>query len=88
MDKDTLDKLRRLVDEAIYAPTKNDAKDPIKRLELMAAGLRKDLNGYLDGKLDEIIGYAKEASGQARNKEHWISMVNQSWAVFEGGLKK
>jgi hypothetical protein len=50
------------------------------------------LNGiidpYLSGKLGEVISYAKEASGRARNKQHWISCVEQSWYVFENGVKR
>ena len=87
MDKDTLDKLRELVDAVMYSPTKKDAKDLVRRLEFMASQLSRDLDGYLSGKLDEAVSYAKEASGQVRNKEHWISNVERSWYVFEIGVK-
>ena len=87
MDKNTLEKLRELVDAVMYAPTKKDAKDLIRRLEFMASHMKSDLDGYLSGKLSEVVSYAKEASGQVRNKEHWISNVEQSWYVFENGVK-
>lgn len=87
MDKNTLEKLRELVDAVMYAPTKKDAKDLIRRLEFMASHMMSDLDGYLSGKLGEVVSYAKEASGQVRNKEHWISNVKRSWYVFENGVK-
>ncbi|MFV2044836.1 MAG: hypothetical protein ACC700_16570, partial [Anaerolineales bacterium] len=82
-----IEKLRELVDAVIYAPTKKDAKDPIRRLEFMASHIKGDIDGCLSGKLSEVVSYAKEASGQVRNKEHWISNVKQSWYVFENGVK-
>jgi len=87
MDKNTLEKLRELVDAVMYAPTKKDAKNLIRRLEFMASYMKSDLDGYLSGKLSEIVSYAKEASGQVRNKEHWISNIERSWYVFENGVK-
>lgn len=83
MNLDTLNRIKDLVNEVIYSSTKKDAQSGIKRLEFMVSGLRGDLDGYSFGKLSEVIGHAKEASGQVENKEHWISNVEQSWYVFE-----
>ena len=83
MNSDALNKIRDLVNEVMYSSTNKDAQGAIRRLEFMASGLRGDLDGYSFGKLSEVIGYAKEASGQVKNKEHWVSNVEQSWYVFE-----
>ncbi len=87
MDQNSLEKLRELVDAVMYAPTKKDAKSLIRRLEFMTSSIKSDLDGYYSGKLSEVINYAKEASGQVRNKGHWISNIEQSWYVFENGVK-
>ena len=86
MDENTLKELRELVDAVIYAPTKKDAKDPVSRLEFMASRITSDIGGYLSEKLGEVVIYAKEASGQVKDKEHWISNVNRSWYIFENGV--
>jgi hypothetical protein len=87
MDDNTLKDLRKLVDEIIYASTKKDAQYPSRCLEFKASMLNGTIDPYLSGKLGEVIGYAKEASGGVRNKQHWISCVEQSWYVFENGIK-
>jgi hypothetical protein len=88
MDDSTLNELRQLVDEVMYAPTKKEAQLPIRRLEFKASGLKGAIDPYLSGKLGEVIVYAKEASGRVNNKQHWISCVNQCWYVFENGKKR
>jgi hypothetical protein len=87
MEEGKIRELRQLVDEVIYSPTKKDAQLPAKRLEFMASNLKGDIDSYLSGKLREVVSYAKEASGQAINKDHWISQVERSWYVFENGVK-
>ena len=86
MDKNTVDKLRNLIDATIYAATKNDAKIPIRQLEFMASNIKGKIHPYAFGKLREAINYAMEASGRVENKEHWISNVNTSWYVFENDV--
>jgi len=78
MEKGTLKKLRELVEAVMYAPTKKDAQEPLRRLKFMASTMKGDLDDYLSGKLGEVIGYAMEASGKVKNKNHWISNVEQS----------
>jgi hypothetical protein len=87
MDKNTLDELRQLINEVMYASTKKDAQHPLKLLEFKASGLKGLIDPYLSGKLGEVINYAKEASGRGKNKEHWISCVENHWYVFENGIK-
>lgn len=85
MDEGKLKEIRRLVDEVMYASTKKEAQNSTRRLEFLASGVRGTIGGYLSGKLSEVVIYAKEASGRVKNKEHWISCVEQSWYVFENG---
>ncbi|MCX7066148.1 MAG: hypothetical protein NTW85_00365 [Methylococcales bacterium] len=88
MDKNTLDELRQLVNEVMYAPTKKDAQHPLKLLKFKASGLKGLINNpYLSGKLGTVINYATEASGRVKDKEHWISCVEKHWYVFENGIK-
>jgi len=87
MDKNNLEELRKLVEAVIYAPTKKEAKDPIKRLEFMASQMKSSLDGYLSGKLKKVVNYAIEASGQVKNKEHWISNMEESWYILKSEIK-
>lgn len=88
MDKNRLDELRNLVEEVMYASTKKEAQHSIRRLEFMASALSGEIDKYLSGKLGEVISYAKEASGQVKNKDHWMSCVEQCWYVFENGVNR
>jgi hypothetical protein len=88
MDENTLKELRQLVDEIMYSSTKKDAHYPLKRLEFKSSELKGNINPYLSGKLSEVISFAQEASGRVRNKQHWISCVEQCWYVFERGVKR
>ena len=88
MDVGTLDELRLLVDEVMYAPTKKEAENPLMRLEFIVSGLAGTIDPYLLGKLGEVIAYAKEASGRVNNKQHWISLVESGWYTFASGVTR
>ncbi|MGI2325189.1 MULTISPECIES: hypothetical protein [Methylococcus] len=88
MNTSRLSELRQLVDEVMYASTKNEAQHPLRRLEFIASELTGIIDPYLSGKLKEIIAYAKEASGRDSNKHHWISCVKNCWYTFENGVKR
>jgi len=81
-----LGELKQLIDRAIYASSKKEAQPSIKRLEFIASGIRGKIDPYLSGKLREAIGYAAQASGRVRDKEHWIRCAEQAWYVFETRL--
>jgi hypothetical protein len=83
MDKNKLTEIRKLVEQVIYSNSKSDAKPYITRLEFAASHAKSGLNSYFSGKLSEVVSYAKEASGQVKNKEHWISCMESSWYVLE-----
>lgn len=87
MNDKELTELRDLIDEVIYSSTKADAKPFLNQLKRQALGIKKNIDPYISGKLNEVIAYADEASGRVKNKEHWISCVEQSWYVFENGCK-
>lgn len=90
MNDSELTELRDLIEQVMYARTKKEAQFPLTKLERFIALKRSSilcLDPYLDGKIDQVIAYAKDASGRVTNKEHWISCVDQSWYVFENGIR-
>jgi hypothetical protein len=88
MEESTLSELRELLDEVIHAPSKKDAKPPLRRLEFAASIVSRDIDPYLSGKLFEAIGYAETASGRVQNKQHWISCAEDTWIWFEARVRK
>jgi hypothetical protein len=87
MDDQTLKDLRKAVEELVYSSTKSTAKAPASHLEYLVSNVSGNLEPYFFEKLREVVIYAKEASGQVKNKEHWINNVNQSWYIFENGVR-
>jgi hypothetical protein len=87
MDMKQLENVRELIELVIHASTKADAKPYIKRLDFAVSNFKPKLDPYFAGKLSEAATYAKEASGQVRNKEHWISCMEDSWYVFESHIR-
>lgn len=87
MNEGKLKELRQLVEEVMCASTKKEARNSVRRLEFLASCMKSTTDSYLSGKLSEIVSFAKEASGNVKGKDHWISCVEQSWYVFEGGVK-
>lgn len=88
MVKNELNELKQLVNEVMYATTKKEAQRPLECLNAKASELEGVIDPYFSGKLDEVIGFAKEASGKVSDKEHWISCVERHWYVFENGVKQ
>jgi hypothetical protein len=78
-----LEQLWDLVQEVLYASTKESAKGPLKKLEFQASILSDSLSPYARGKLREVISYSKTASGQVRDKVHWERQLKQAWYVFK-----
>ena len=90
MNDNELIELRDLLDKVIDSSTKKEAQFPLRELEYFVSLKRSSifsLDPYLDEKIDQVIAYAKDASGRVANKEHWVSCVEQSWYVFENGIK-
>lgn len=65
-----------LVNKAITAINKETATPFIKRLEFMGETLTIEAPQSII--FAELVAYTKAASGQVKDKEHWISAVNQS----------
>ncbi len=88
MNQEEIMKLRRLVDELMFAQTKNDALTPYRKLNFAASIISSDIPSNAALKLQEVIVYAKDASGQISDKSHWVSCVESSWYVFESLVLK
>jgi len=84
MTEEEINELRGLVDRLICSSSKDDAIRPCRRLELSASMISDRISPYALHKLREVISYAKEASGQPRDKEHWVLCADSSWHAFEG----
>jgi hypothetical protein len=76
MEASELSELRELLSEVMYAPSKQEAKRPLRRLEFEASRVLRRLDRYLSEKIFEAIGYAAEASGRVDNKQHWIACAS------------
>ncbi|CCC86413.1 MULTISPECIES: hypothetical protein [Paenibacillus] len=68
--------IEKLVNKAIYALNKEAADPFIKRLEFMRVTL--NIGAPQSNIVGELVAYTKAASGQVKDKEHWIRAVNQS----------
>ncbi len=88
MDEKKIQEFRMLVDDVIDSPTKKDAQISLDRLKLLASSVESSIDSDLYGKLREVINSAQKASGQAQNKNHWITRLNNSWYIFERRVKK
>jgi hypothetical protein len=83
MDMKELEGIRELIELVVHASTKASAKPYLGRLNFAISNVKPKLDPYFAGKLSEAADYAAEASGQVRNKDHWISCMEQSWYVVE-----
>jgi hypothetical protein len=87
-DSINLKELKRKVDAVIFTTSKADAARPLRELEFYVATNTSGLDPYLRGKLSEVVCYAKEASGQPRDKSHWAQVADSCWHEFESKLKR
>ena len=87
MENKQLIELKDMIEMVAYASTKNDAKTLVRKLEFKASSLRNEIEPYSYGKLKETINYAKSASGQVKDKEHWVSCMESAWYVFEAEVR-
>ena len=87
MINEKLDRFKEVMDQVIYSDTKADAKYPLMQLESLALELSRDVDGYLSGKLREVVNASKLASGRVQDKEHWKNVASSSWYVFESDVR-
>jgi len=88
MDMNQLEEIRQLIERVIHSRTKAEAKPLTNRLDFAVSNVKSTLDPYFAGKLGDAATYAKEASGQVRDKQHWISCMENSWYVFESHIRQ
>lgn len=77
--------IKQLVDNALYAPNKKEAQKYITQIQ----SYRYNLCGNADNILSELISYAESASGQVKDKQHWIDCVkNRLYVLGSHGVEK
>ncbi len=84
MDRGKVNELKELLYEDVDASSKAEAKPVLRHLQFKASMLNVD--AYTKEKLNKAIDYASKASGQVRNKDHWIQAMERSWYVFESNI--
>ena len=87
MTEEELNEIWELLESTAYATTKAYGSQSLSKLNSKLAVLRGDIPGYTAGKLSEAISCASQASGQVRNKEHWISPMHGAWYVFKSDIE-
>ncbi|WP_369283973.1 hypothetical protein [Oscillibacter sp. GMB15532] len=70
------EKIESLVQRAVNASNKKEAKPFIDRLNFMKNTLT--MQPYERIVYSELVSYTTAASGQVRDKQHWLNAVNQS----------
>ena len=70
------DKIESLVQQAVNANNKKEAKPFIDRLNFMKNTM--NMQPYERIVFGELVSYTTTASGQVRDKQHWLNAVNQS----------
>ena len=82
------DKIQQLVDSATTARTKNEAAPYINQLNSMRSIVGSSLEPYVRIVFGELICSVQSASGQARDKQHWLSFVRQDIYKLEGFVER
>lgn len=75
------EEIKMLVDKATIASNKKTAEPFINRLDFMRRTLT--IEPYKRIVFAELVSYVSAASGQVRDKEHWMNAVNQSLFKLE-----
>ena len=73
------EKIKQLVDSAIYTPNKKEAKKYITKIQ----SYRYNLCGNANNILGELISYVESASGRVADKQHWIECVKSRLYVLD-----
>ncbi|MDT3698371.1 MAG: hypothetical protein RO469_02990 [Thermincola sp.] len=79
------EEIKILADKAINANNKKSAEPFINRLDFMQRNL--DIEPHKRNVLAELVSYVSAASGQVKDKEHWMGAVNQSLFKLEPSSK-
>ena len=70
-------KIESLFGKATTAHNKNSAKPSIDELQHLSNRLRYEILGNVHFMLSELISSIISASGQVREKAHWLSVAQQ-----------
>lgn len=76
-------KVIELVDSILTARNKESAKIYLQRLEAEARNLNGTLSPYTREKLSQVISCSRAASGQVKDKDHWIKQTEHYWGLFQ-----
>lgn len=76
LTNEEFEKIESLVQRAVNASNKKEAKPFIDRLSFMKNTL--NMQPYKRIVFGELVSYTTAASGQVRDKQHWLNAVNQS----------
>lgn len=75
------EEIKMLAYKVVSANNKKSAEPFVNRLDFMQRTL--DIEPYKRNVLAELVSYVSAASGRVRDKEHWMSAVNQSLFKLE-----
>jgi hypothetical protein len=85
--KTLFSEIKKLTNEAISSyNTKPKAKPYIERLIFLRSYLPKISS--IRAIFDKLVNHTAEASGQVRNKEHWLGYVTQDLILLEWEFKR
>lgn len=88
IEANSLVELKDLLERIMHAPTKSSANQDIKKLEFKSSMLRNAVAPYAYEKLSQAIIYSKQASGQVKDKQHWIDCSFRAWYLFEREINR
>lgn len=87
-DDDQISEVWDMLDSAINARVKRDAKPFLQRLRSISSSLSGRVDPYAIEKLNMAISSAEQASGQVSNKEHWAQNAYQGWHLFKYNVNR
>ncbi|EBY8685127.1 hypothetical protein R8124_000617 [Salmonella enterica] len=80
------DRLARALDAVAMASTKKMAEPDLLLINSLAAGMKRNLDGYVAEQLEAAINQAKEASGKIKDKQRYYDHFRTYLYKFENGI--
>jgi hypothetical protein len=80
------DRLARALDAVAMASTKKMAEHDLLQVNSLAAGMKRNLDGYVAEQLETAINWAKEASGKIKDKQRYYDHFRTYLYKFENGI--
>lgn len=75
------EEIKLLANKAVSANNRKSAEPFLNRLDFKKRTL--DIEPYKRNVLAELVSYVSAATGQVRDKRHWMDVVNQSLFKLE-----